>query len=730
MLPLLAKYSPLLSQKITLHPEWAKECNRPLDPNQLEKDWEATVGSDLSQRLRFFKYKKMIQVVSRMIAHDTSFAEVGFFWSRVAAVCLNAVHQELQKNLPIPITIFALGKLGSMELNLSSDIDLVFIYEREGTTAAGISFHELAEQYAQTLTKLLSEITSDGFCFRVDHDLRPEGSKGPLTNSVEAALHYYESFGRDWERMAWVRATAIAGDFDLGQRFLTALSPFLWRKHIRLSDLRNLKRLKEELEKTNTPENIKTGPGGIREIEFMTHALQLLYGGKKEELRRQNTLEAISSLGKRKIISKGIADTLTRTYIFWREIENALQAAHDLQTHTIPSSEEEWKRLADLFALSPPAFQKEIQIKRDRIHRLFKDFFETDYEKGTLREAARSNTESAMTPEEMWEGLAWFRHQEGNRILSLQEEQHLTLPEALKHLSLLAEVILEEACKILQAELHQEDLTILGLGRLGSREMDYYSDLDLIFLGGGENIHRLVQRLISRFMMPGRYGRIYSIDSDLRPGGQSGVLVTTKKAFLEYQKRAAPIETFFHTKTRVVVGEPITVKVLKEELDQILYQNVDTTLLRKEIDYYHQKSLKELGSETKGTYDLKEGPGGMTTLEAILRYLQMRHGKEHSSVRETNSFALLEALHNAPLLDEGEYATLRDGLFEYRQLILKRRLLGASSATTLSFQTELGKRVAESVGSPPEILEEKLKERRKNIQTIYDRIFSAKIKGT
>lgn len=249
--------------------------------------------------------------------------------------------------------ILALGKLGGAELNYSSDIDLMFLYDGDGNTDGprSISNKEFFERVGQRLMKLLSEPTELGAPYRIDMRLRPEGSHGPLVVSLEGALHYYDIQGRTWERQAFVKARAVAGDMPLGQEFLERLEPWIYRRYLSRADITGIKALKRRIEKRATvagaaDANVKTGHGGIRDIEFVIQFLQLLNGGDLPQIRTGNTLEAIGMLEQVGCLTLQECTLLKDNYSFLRKLEHRLQIMFDLQTHSLPTDPLELKKLA------------------------------------------------------------------------------------------------------------------------------------------------------------------------------------------------------------------------------------------------------------------------------------------------------------------------------------------------------------------------------------------------
>jgi [glutamine synthetase] adenylyltransferase / [glutamine synthetase]-adenylyl-L-tyrosine phosphorylase len=240
------------------------------------------------------------------------------------------------------LIIFALGKLGGGELNFSSDVDLVYAFGERGESDGTRSLD--AETYftrlGQRLTQLLSDITSEGFAYRVDLRLRPYGQSGRLAISTAAMEHYFQTEGRDWERYAWVKARTVAGDFDAGQVCLDLLRPFVYRRYLDYGALDGLREMKTliaaEVEKRELVDNLKLGPGGIREIEFLVQAFQLIHGGREPALRQGSLLNVLPLLSQLGFLPEASAEKLKAAYLFLRRLENRVQMLRDEQTHSLP----------------------------------------------------------------------------------------------------------------------------------------------------------------------------------------------------------------------------------------------------------------------------------------------------------------------------------------------------------------------------------------------------------
>ena len=254
---------------------------------------------------------------------------------------------------PARFVVLALGKLGGQELNYSSDIDLIFLYDDEGQTngTRGVSNAEFFARAGGAIVRLLSDHTAMGLAYRVDMRLRPEGDQGPLARSLPATLGYYETTGRTWERQALIKCRPIAGDLSLGADFLTAISPFIYRRYLGASEIGDIKAMKRRIEARthaagDDEREVKTGRGGIRDVEFVVQFLQLLHGGIVPTVRHGNTLMAVSRLEGIGCLSPEERGIMEDTYRFLRRAEHRLQIMFDRQTHAMPDDLEGRRTLA------------------------------------------------------------------------------------------------------------------------------------------------------------------------------------------------------------------------------------------------------------------------------------------------------------------------------------------------------------------------------------------------
>jgi glutamate-ammonia-ligase adenylyltransferase len=312
---------------------------------------------DVLAALRRFKRRETLRIAYGDLVLGVPVAQITRQISYVADATVEAALEFAQRKVwkrkhpnngrqyaPPRFVVLALGKLGGLELNYSSDIDLVFLYQgSNGNGSREDNSHEFCTAVAQEVISLLTETTGLGFVYRVDMRLRPEGRQGPLCASVEQALSYYDMRGRTWERQAYVKARPIAGDMELGHEYLARLEPWIYRRYLSLTDITGIKSLKRRIEDRSTngelaSSDVKTGMGGIRDIEFVIQFLQLLNGGALEQVRTGNTLEAITKLNQAGALTHQESTILEENYAYLRKLEHRLQIMYDLQTHQLPKA--------------------------------------------------------------------------------------------------------------------------------------------------------------------------------------------------------------------------------------------------------------------------------------------------------------------------------------------------------------------------------------------------------
>jgi [glutamine synthetase] adenylyltransferase / [glutamine synthetase]-adenylyl-L-tyrosine phosphorylase len=338
--------------------------------------------SDWGRLLRRFRHAESTRLVWRDVVEGAPVDEILAGSTALADACLQLALDALETELvqrfgvvrdadgnPQRLVVFGLGKLGGGELNFSSDVDLVYAYEHEGESdgARSLDAQDWFARLGQQLAKLLDEVTADGFSHRVDLRLRPFGNAGRVALSFAAMEHYFLTEGRDWERYAWQKARPVAGDLEAGERLLQALRPFVYRRYLDYGALDGLRTMKAaiaaEVARKDMADDIKRGPGGIREIEFLVQALQLIRGGREPALRERRLLPALQALVAAGHVDATAGQAMADAYGFLRSLENRLQMLADAQTHALPQDAllcarianglgyPDWEALLDALAL-------------------------------------------------------------------------------------------------------------------------------------------------------------------------------------------------------------------------------------------------------------------------------------------------------------------------------------------------------------------------------------------
>ncbi len=319
--------------------------------------------SGVLRTIREYRARQMLRIGTNDIFRDRPLEELTADIATVAEaavqVALQTALRSVTRRFGAPVTasgqpgrmvVLAFGKLGGLELNYSSDIDLMILFEEEGKTTGTIEV-TLEEFFSRVTTEMLRLVTAAPAAYRVDFRLRPEGKRGPLVRTLASTLAYYDTLGRTWERQALIKVRPIAGDLDLGRQFLRAIEPFVYRKYLSFAEINEIKVIKRKIEQRSSRQgesltDVKTGFGGIRDVEFVIQFLQLLNGGDLPHVRQNNTLLAIQALLSADCLTHTEADILEKGYRFLRRTEHRLQLLSDLQTHNLPEAPEDLRRLA------------------------------------------------------------------------------------------------------------------------------------------------------------------------------------------------------------------------------------------------------------------------------------------------------------------------------------------------------------------------------------------------
>ena len=828
---------------------------------------DSDAPEELHRRLRRFKSRQALRLAARDVWLGAPMEALGREQTALAEALLRAALPRLEATLrarygaPVPegFVVLGLGKLGGEDLNWSSDIDLVLVHRGDGTTTGGtvgaVPTVTYYTRLGEALARAMSIVTEEGFCYRVDLDLRPQGRAGAAVFSLPAMLQYYEQQGRTWERAAWIKARPVAGDLALGQELLEELGPFVWRRTLDLAAVEALRDLKMQIDLRSTAResDVKLGAGGIREVEFVAAALQLLHGGRNTALRVRSTQRALRRLVEAGLLSQADADRLLEAYAFLRRVENRLQMVDERQTQAVPPPGPERERLGHSLGFQDVAgFEAELDRHRRYVAQAFHVLLgqeargefphEPDLvlaldddlddaaraealgrrgfdgpsaalasvqrlrrvlgvarlEEGPgasgialqlLQGAARSpdpdqalfylaefasglavpagylrllqqrpavarrlldlfgqstylSAELVRTPELLDQLVSWdaealhkpperirteldgraaratedpeqllgalrrFKNEEVLRVGLGDIAGELEVPEVARQLTALADGLLDHA--VLLAAEHararwglprmrdgrRAPLAVLGMGKLGGRELGYHSDLDLLFVYGSsadeettggtqgrighhEYFARMVQRLLSLLTLQYREGRLYQVDTRLRPSGNQGPLVVSEEALLEHHARRAQLwERQALVKARGVAGDvAYAARLLGTALVPLVWERPLPEGAAEEIHRLRMRMEREVAGESSDRLNPKTGQGGLVDVEFATQYLQLLHGASLPSVRCPGTLEALEALVASGRIRREDAAELRQGYLFLRRVENRQRLV-------------------------------------------------------
>lgn len=363
------------------------------------------VDSDegLMQQLRRFRNREMVRIVWRDLTRKARLEETTADMTRLAEACLQCALEFLYpracEDFGTPVdaegeaqqmVVLGMGKMGAWELNVSSDIDLIFAYPKAGETRGGrrsLSNQEFFIRLGQKLIKVIDARTADGFVFRVDMRLRPYGQSGALVLNFDAMEEYYQTQGRDWERYAMIKARVVAGDLQSGVELMAMLRPFTYRKYIDFSAIEALRDMKalinREVQRKGMSADIKRGAGGIREVEFVAQAFQIIRGGRDTRFQIPSLKNVLELLGAEELLPSSDTQALYQSYTFLRNVEHALQGWQDKQTQLLPEGELERLRLAYLMGFEGwQAFLICLDGHRAQVRQLFEDVIADERKEG------------------------------------------------------------------------------------------------------------------------------------------------------------------------------------------------------------------------------------------------------------------------------------------------------------------------------------------------------------
>jgi glutamate-ammonia-ligase adenylyltransferase len=376
--------------------------NQPLNQQEIDTQLSQLLQAckdetSLYKTLREFRRFHQMRIIHRDVNRISSLPDTLTELTLLADACIRHtllwLDHSLQLRFGQPIAkktgekqsliVIAMGKQGAGELNLSSDIDLIFAFQENGDTQAGdgqksISNQEYFTKLGQALIQSLDKVTQDGFVYRVDMRLRPYGQSGPLAMNFNSLENYYHDQGRDWERYAMIKARAITGEAHQVQELMNILRPFSYRKYVDFSafeSLRDMKaRIRQETVRRNLTNNVKLGSGGIREIEFIAQAFQLIRGGKEIELQQPNIFKVFNFLKENEYLPFDAVKDLLAAYHFLRDTEHAIQGINDEQSQTLPADDFNQTRIACYLGFDDwQSFMQRLDLHREKVGLHFKN---------------------------------------------------------------------------------------------------------------------------------------------------------------------------------------------------------------------------------------------------------------------------------------------------------------------------------------------------------------------
>jgi len=387
-------------------PAWAENLDEPLQPDVINLA-SSIREHGLEPGLRLFRNREMLRIIWRDLCGLAPLSETFASLTTLAEICLNSAIEEYHRQLvekhgtprgsdgsPQRMFVIGLGKFGGGELNLSSDIDVIFCYPQSGTCDGRreMANDQFFTRLARSVISGLSEMTEDGFCFRVDTRLRPFGDSGPLASSLASLEQYYQREGRDWERYALIKARPVAGDLEAGARFIEDVRPFVYRRYIDYSSVEALREMHSNVSadarRKDRLDDIKRGPGGIREIEFLVQCFQLLRGGRETRLQTPSLDAALNEIRKLSLLDPLVVTEIRHDYTFLRLLENRIQALRDQQTHRVPEGEDRNRIARAMYEKDVEALEKSLVRTRKRVSERFAGIFPAHPDRATDRKWA------------------------------------------------------------------------------------------------------------------------------------------------------------------------------------------------------------------------------------------------------------------------------------------------------------------------------------------------------
>ena len=706
--------------------------------------------------LRRFRRRAMLRVAARDLG-GARLEEIVEEISAIAESCLS--HASVSVGAE-HLAVIGLGKLGGHELNYASDVDVVFVHGEGGGAE-----QEPADRVAAELIRLLSDPTSEGLALRIDPTLRPGGRGGALSRSLDAMREYYANQAATWERQALLKARPVAGDLELGDRFVAMVAPFVYPDELAPQAIDEVRQVKVRLEeyvraRGKAAIEVKRGWGGIRDVEFAVQLLQIVHGRRDERLREPNTLAALSALAAAGYVAEADAEALAGAYRFLRTLEHRLQMVRDLQTHELPAGRAARNTLARSLGLDgadelQSEYERQTSLVRGLHERLF---YRPLLEAFAGRRAPRPGVDRAAT-EELLAGLGFRRPAEAYEVLGRLVDPATRLGMVLEHLfpviapplalasnpdaalvrlervaaavgddpavadalandpgaarrlghlvsassfatdlltarperihaleegaeaadaggalaavvaryasrevlpketglalSGVADRVVREALDAVGPDL---PVAVIGFGKLGAEELNFASDLDVMFVYEGEGpdeLRRGVQ--IAERVIAGIRDAGWEPDADLRPEGRSGPLAKSFAAYLEYWERYAETWEFQSlTRARFVAGDEQLGRRFVSFASDFAYPEYlpveRASEIRRMRERIEQERVRPLEA---GRFHFKLGYGSLADVQFAVELSLMRFGGSHPEVRTRRTLEAIEKLAEARLIEDG-----------------------------------------------------------------------------
>jgi [glutamine synthetase] adenylyltransferase / [glutamine synthetase]-adenylyl-L-tyrosine phosphorylase len=833
-------------EKIIVRPDLLDWLSGPEMAASKRGNWrgwnEDTADSQLTALLEW-KSQEMLRIGYREVSGFAGFVETTQDITAVAERCVNQVYRfaldQLTKKWGSPKTgfgVLAMGKFGGKELNYSSDIDVIFLYQEDGFLNPRFSYHEFFSRLARKIVEVFA--TNGKQLFRIDLRLRPEGGSGPLVRSLVSVENYYAGYGETWERMALLKARGICGDEELLYEFEHRLQPFIFPRTVSDDLLTEIAELKLRIERDlvgaeDLHRNVKLGYGGIREIEFTVQTLQLLHGARHAFLQERSTLKALGALAELEMLDHSAVETLCEAYVFLRAVEHRLQIVDERQTHTLPSRAADQLMIAKSLGFeSVEAFDQRLGEQTEAVRQIFhqllqtrtpesvgtggRDFFRKPEAaqktlerlregpsevhvsartrrlcaklepalinrlrktadpdavlsrfvrfvdgygiRGLLFETLLANprllellvrlfdasgtfSELAIHRPELVEEIArgrslgerqsrenflsslvsnptnlppltWirdFQHAEMLRILLRDVLGFADLPQLQEEVTNLAEACVAFCQTVIPGT---EDLTIIALGKFGGRELLYGADLDLVFIGDTPGP---AEALIAALSVSTEWGRVFPIDTRLRPEGESAPLVVTLERYESYfRERAQNWEKQALTKARVLSGPHASAaeRIIEDAWNSLR----NDPGWRSNLASMYDRIVRERGKHDSDLIAFKAGRGGLIAIEFIVQYLQIQSGKR---VPNTSDGIAAVADQLSPI--EREDLT-QDYLF-FRKMESVLRRIENSSVSQLPSSVPDQEKTARRLGFPDRAtMIDDQRNRRQRVESLFQRI--------